>query len=405
MMKKLTVLSATLACALIALPAHGKNVKVDVAKSTVLDLPERIVKVSVADPSIADVAVPTKQSLLINGKRSGMTSLIVWTTKARRQYELTVNGEAPPNRQGVDLSLIKTALKRALRQSSDDLQVELVGNRVMLSGHVPEAAMAERAGKVASGFAENVINLVQVQNADQVEVDVQVVEMRREQGHDLGAKWGSLRIMPNGEAVFMGDVMTFAETNPGNTVTFRQFDRLAAQLQLMVREGHAKVLAKPKLVAANGGKASFLVGGEIPIPVSQQLGQVTITWKDYGVKLNVAPTARSDGRIAMRVAPEVSALDYTNAIKINGFLIPALTTRSAETDVILAPGEGLAIGGLLHNSEAQNVEKLPLLGDIPILGNLFKSTQFQKQETELTILVSPRLIRPTAAGVQTGAKP
>lgn len=404
-MKKLTVLSVTLACALIALPAHGQNVKVDVAKSTVLDLPDRIVKVSIADPSIADVAVPTKQSLLINGKRSGMTSLIVWTTKARRQYELTVAGEPLPNRQGVDLSLIKTALKRALRQNSDDLQVELVGNRVMLSGYVPEASLAERAGKVASGFAENVINLVQVQNADQVEVDVQVVELRREQGHDLGAKWGSLRIAPNGEAVFMGDLMTFAETSPGNTVTFRQFDRLAAQLQLMVREGHAKVLAKPKLVAANGGKASFLVGGEIPIPVSQQLGQVTITWKDYGVKLNVAPTARSDGRIAMRVAPEVSALDYTNAIKINGFLIPALTTRSAETDVILAPGEGLAIGGLLHNSEAQNVEKLPLLGDIPILGNLFKSTQFQKQETELTILVSPRLISPTAAGVQSGAKP
>ncbi len=405
MLKKMTVLSASLTIALIALPAHGKSLNVTVAKSTVLDLPERIVKVSVADPAIADVAVPTKQSLLINGKRSGMTSLIVWTAKSRFQYDLIVSGDPPQSRQGVDVSLIKTALQRTLRQASDGVHVELIGNRVLLSGHVPDPAMLEKAGKVASGFAENVINLVQVQNVAQVEVDVQVVEIRREQGHDLGTKWGSLRIAPNGEAIFMKDLMTFAEAAPGQTVTFRQFDRLAAQLQLMVREGHAKVLAKPKLVAANGGKASFLVGGEIPIPISQQLGQVTVTWKDYGVKLNVAPTARNDGRIALKVAPEVSALDYTNAIKINGFLIPALTTRSAETDVLLAPGEGLAIGGLIHNTEVQNLEKLPLLGDIPILGNLFKSTQFQKQETELTILVSPRLISPTAVQPQLGAKP
>ncbi len=407
MMNSKTLLIASLAFALfvMAVPAHAKSVDVQVAKSTILDMPQRIVKVSVADPSIADVAVPSKQSLIINGKRPGMTSLIVWTANSRHHYDLIVKNVSSASRDATDLSLVKTAFQRVFGQEADDLKIDLAGSRMILSGHVSEASMSERAGKLAAGFAENVINLVQIQNTAQVEVDVQIVEMRRDQGHDLGVKWGSLRVDASGDALFMKDLMTFAEGSVANTVSFSQFDRLAAQLQLLVREGHAKILAKPKLVSASGGKASFLVGGQIPIPVSQQLGQVTIIWKDYGVKLSVAPTVRSDGRIALKVSPEVSALDYSNSIKINGFLIPALTTREAETEVILAPGEGLAIGGLIHNSEAQNMEKLPVLGDIPILGNLFKSTQFQKQETELTILVSPRLLSPTRVEARAGVTP
>lgn len=408
-MKTMNYLRPLLVAAILSysLPAYGSEIGVAVARSRVLDMPSAIVKVSVADPTIADVAVPTKGSVLINGKRTGTTSLIVWTAKKRYLYDLVVRGDAEVPKvdanKPVDVHLLKTLLKRTL--SSDDIAVEAVGDRIVLSGNLPSSFQIETAGKVAGGFAQNVVNLIQALPAPQVQVDVQVVEVRRDNGHDTGVNWGSLRMLPNGEAIFLKDLMTFSETAPGNTVTFRQFDRLAAQLKLLVSEGLAKVLATPKLVAASGGKASFLVGGQIPIPQAQQLGVVTVTWKDYGVKLDVEPRVQADGRIALRVTPEVSALDYNNAILLNGFTIPSLSTRQAQTEVVLGSGESLAIGGLLQNSETQNINKFPILGDIPILGELFKSTQFQKRETELTILVTPRMVRPTAqAATSTGGK-
>lgn len=408
-MKYTTYLRPLLMAAILSysLPAHAKEIGVAVAKSRLLDMPAAIVKVSVADPSIADVAVPTKGSVLINGKKPGATSLIVWTAKKRLFFDLVVTSDAVEPKEdldkGLDLTMLRMTLKRTL--GSDDVRVEAVGDRVILSGRVASSAQIDMAGKVAAGFAQNVVNLIAVNPAAQVQVDVQVVEVRRDDGHDLGVNWGSLHVAPNGDGIFLKDMMTFSETAPGNTVTFRQFDRLAAQLKLLVSEGRAKVLATPKLVAASGGKASFLVGGQIPIPQAQQLGVVTILWKDYGVKLDVEPRVQDGGRIALKVTPEVSALDYNNAIQLNGFTIPSISTRQAQTDVVLGAGESLAIGGLLQNSETQNINKFPILGDIPILGALFKSSQFQKHETELTILVTPRMVTPTtAAALPAGGK-
>ncbi len=382
---KRMIWASALCLSLLGQPALAQPViELEVSKSTSLMLPG-ITQVSVTDPAIADVQVTRERDLLINGKRPGTTTLVVWTRNGSYSFDLRV---------GLDLASLRTVLYRALGTNS--IKVDSLNNRVILSGTVPKASQVEMAGKVAEAYTKNVVNLLAVQALPQVQVDVQVVELRRGRGHELGVDWGSLRVLSNGDAIFSKGLHTFAQGPVGTPFTFGQFDRLAAQLQLLVTEGQAKILARPKLVAASGGKASFLVGGQIPIPEAQQLGQVTVSWRDYGIKLNVEPTVREDGRVALRVRPEVSALDFNNAIRLNGFTIPSISSRQAETEVILRPGEGLAIGGLMQTTETRSVEKFPLLGDIPILGELFKSRQFQTEETELAIFVSPQLVTPSA---------
>ncbi|HBN08114.1 MAG TPA: secretion system protein, partial [Cyanobacteria bacterium UBA8530] len=146
----------------------------------------------------------------------------------------------------------------------------------------------------------------------------------------------------------------------------------------------------------SGGKASFLVGGEVPIPMAQAQGQVTIDWKEYGVKLDISPQVMASGKISLKVKPEVSSLDFNNGVRINNFLVPALQSRKAETQVVLRDGQSLLIGGLIQNQESKNIEKLPFLGDIPVLGQLFRSDNFQNNETELNVIVTPHLLKAPA---------
>jgi pilus assembly protein CpaC len=161
-------------------------------------------------------------------------------------------------------------------------------------------------------------------------------------------------------------------------------------LQALFKNGAAKLLAKPTMVTTSGAKADILVGGEVPVPIQQALGTTTVTWKEFGIKLGVEPVLQREGNLRMKVNSEVSNLDYANAVVVGQSTIPAINTRKANTDVVLKTGESLVIGGLLQATENENVDKLPFLGDIPILGNLFKSKRFQRQDTELRIIVTPR---------------
>jgi pilus assembly protein CpaC len=224
-----------------------------------------------------------------------------------------------------------------------------------------------------------------------------VVEINKSDSSQLGVKWGGLRLTPTGDAIFSANHMTFAEPSPGQIQGFMPFDRLAADLELLVKNGKAKILSNPSLTAASGGKASFLVGGEVPIPMAQAQGQVTVDWKEYGVKLDIAPTVMDNGKISLKLSPEVSTLDYNNGVRINNFSIPALSSRKTDTQIVLQDGQSLLIGGLLQNQDVKHIEKLPLLGDIPVLGELFKSSGFQTDQTELTIMVTPRLVKPKEA--------
>src|SRR6185503_13724170 len=178
---------------------------------------------------------------------------------------------------------------------------------------------------------------------------------------------------------------------------------LLGSLDLMQNDGFVTTLAEPTLTALSGETASFLAGGEFPIPVSQAIGAVTIEYKQYGVGLAFTPAVLADGRISMRVRPEVSQLSDAGSVKLNGFTVPALTTRRAETTVELGSGQSFMIAGLLQNSNTNSVEKAPFLGDIPVLGALFRSTKFQRNETELVIIVTPYLVRPVSGQLATPA--
>ncbi|HEY9855974.1 MAG TPA: type II and III secretion system protein family protein [Stenomitos sp.] len=388
-----TVLLST---SLPAMALSDASLPVSVGKSEVVTVANDVTKVSVTDPAIADVAVLSKRDVLINGKKPGTTNLIVWTKKNRITYDVVVR---------VDAGLLKATIQKAT--GAKDLQVEVVNDSVLLYGKVDRTSQAQMAEKLASGFAPHVVNLLAPDAVQQVQVDVEVVEMNKGGGSELGIKWGQMLRTANGEDFFEADHLTTLQSDPrnprntqpgsalvsGGGTAFGLYERIAARLNLMVQNGTARVLAKPNLVAISGGKAEFLAGGEIPLPISQQQGQVTFDWKPYGIKLQIEPVVLEDGRISMKVAPEVSQLDYTNAVRVANFVVPAVSSRRAETQLILKEGQGLAIGGLIQNSETQTVEQVPLLGSIPILGELFKSTKFQHNETELTILVTPHLVQ------------
>ncbi len=369
-------------------PSDGSSgqLAVDVGRSHVIRVPDEITKVSITDPKTADVAVLSGHEVLVNGKRPGITSLIVWTRKGHRNYDVMVN---------VDTGLLQRTI--AFVTGAHDIVVERVGDSIILAGKVANTSEIARAQKVAEGFAPKVINLLQAAAVQQVEVDVDVIETEKTGGLNAGMHWGSAHTSPNGDTSFNPDYLTFGETGGPpfggkNLLSFGQLDRVAAQLSFLVSTGRAKLLADPKLVAISGGKANFLVGGEVPVPEAQQFGNVTVTWREYGVKLNIEPTVLPDGRVDLKVNPEVSTLDFADGVRVGQFLIPALSSRKAGTEVILKPGQGLIIGGLLQHNTTENVQKFPFLGDIPILGELFKSRQYQKNETELQILVTPKLV-------------
>jgi pilus assembly protein CpaC len=367
-------------------PAADDQMPVTVGKSQVLSVGSEITKVSITNPEIADVAVVSKKDVLINGKKPGTTTLIVWTQNSRLSYDVLVRADA---------NLLRATLERALKVSG--LTVEITGDAVILIGRVNTTSQIKMAEQIASGFAPKVINLLSASNIQQVQVNVQVVELNKNAASELGVKWGTMYRLPSGEDVLRPDesvVATMKRPAGVDQPFFGIYERIAARLKFLESNGDAKILAKPNLVAVSGGKADFLVGGEIPIPMAQQLQTVTFEWKPYGIKLAVEPRVLEDGRISMKVSPEVSTLDYNNAVRLTDFLVPAISSRRASTEVILAPGQGIAIGGLMQNIESKTIERVPVLGHIPIIGELFKSTRFQKNETELAILVQPEFVGP-----------
>ena len=370
----------------------------DVGHSEVVRSGPRISKVSVTDPSIADVAVLDGHAVLVNGTRAGSPHCFVWTERGLTRYEVSVRLARVTGARG--------------------LGVQVVQDTVLLTGRVARTSQAQQAEKLAQSFAPRVVNLLEADTVQQVQVDVQVVELGKTASHELGIKWGQMSRSSNGEDRFEPDNLAMIQGDARNPragqplsdlggTAFGLYERIAARLSMLVSRGDARVLARPKLVAVSGGKASFLAGGEVPVPVSQQLNQVTFEWKAYGIKLDMAPQVLDDGRVSLQVAPEVSQLDVANAVRLANFVVPAITTRRAQTQVVLAQGQGLAIGGLLQDVSSQLVEKLPFLGDVPILGELFRSTRYQHQETELAILVTPTILgsSPASEPPSSGATP
>jgi len=381
-------------------------------KSKVLDLPVAIKRASLANPEVADTVVLSPTQLYLTGKTTGITNLTLWNESGKMMgmYDVVI---AP------DLSRLKEDLHKTLPEEKGILVTSSHDN-ITLSGTASNANNISRAMSIAEAYApKKVINSMQVGGVQQVMLEVRVAEMNRELIKRLGINFNVIGSNEFGVSLLGGLTNLISFTNPGvggGAATVSTGVSQAIQgvfgfdtgslswtgfIDALKEENLVKVLAKPTLVALNGQEAAFLAGGEFPIPVPQAFGLVTIQFKKFGVGLVFTPNIMNSKHISLNVAPEVSELDFTNALRASGFTIPAITTRRATTTIELADGQSFAIGGLMRDNVRESVKKVPFLGEIPILGALFRSSSFQKNESELLIIVTPHLVKPLDMTAQT----
>jgi pilus assembly protein CpaC len=368
-------------------------------KSRVLDLPVAIKRASLANPEVADTVVLSPTQIYLTGKATGVTNLTLWNESGKMMgmYDVVIMP---------DLSRLKENLHKVLPDEKG-LLVTASHDHIALSGTASSANNLTRALNIAEAYApKKVINSLQVGGVQQVMLEVRVAEMNRELIRRMGINFAVVApeffgISLLGQLTQLGATQIASQTvngifgfNSGSTSWTGFVDALK-------EENLLKVLAKPNLVALNGQEAAFLAGGEFPIPVPQAFGLVTIQFKKFGVGLVFTPNIMDSKHISLNVAPEVSELDFQNALRTQGFLIPAITTRRATTTVELADGQSFAIGGLMRDNVKESVKKFPYLGEIPIIGALFRSSSFQKNETELVIIVTPHLVKPLDLTAQT----
>ncbi len=457
LLRSMTAIVLILALAVIAVPnasaeeavilqvGHGKLLRIN-----------NIQRVVVAAPEIADVNVITRNELMIIAKRVGETTLNVWTSAGMSAYRVVV--------VIASTSEIGEVIKEGLGESG--VQVRIVGDTVILGGTVKNDAAKARAETIASAFGKRVINFLTVEqptlpppadlegrlrealknfpvtvsaaNADtvrvegtvatryelqqvetiakayaknvlllvrvrepvQIQIQTIVAEIDRTALNQLGVQYGSATdVLGTNLTPYIFNI-GYSPSNGGTTLAV-----LVARLQLLEQRNAARTLSNPRLVVAEGGSSKLLVGGEIPVPTVSSLGATNVTFQPFGVRLEFKPVYRPDEPIALDLLTEVSTLDFANAVVANGFTIPALKVRRVETVVNMRPGDFLAIGGLLARDDSKVINKIPILGDIPILGALFRSTSFTKGESELVIFVSPTIVTPTKEPPQTPEVP
>ena len=381
-----------------------------VGKSVTMKSSQSVKRVSIGDPEIADFILISPREVYLTGKSPGTTNLTLWQNKKVVSiYDLEVS---------YDVSALKQKLNLIL-PNEKDLTVFASGNSITLSGRISSTANLSQALSLAEAYApkENVRNLVEVAGIHQVMLEVRVAEIQKTLLKQLGVNFtynngdefaGNLinnlatLVDPNDANLNWGPYGLFV--SPAVNALFR-FNKgnstWTGFVDALHDDGLLKVLAEPTLIALSGETASFLAGGEFPIPVPQGLGTVAIEYKPYGVALGFTPIVIGEDKINITVAPEVSELDFSTAVRIEGFLVPGLTSRRAETTVDLADGQSFAIAGLLSERVRDSYSRYPKLGDIPVLGALFQSRNFQKQESELVIIVTPHLVKPVDMENQT----
>lgn len=347
-------------------------------------------RAAIANPEVADVVVVSSSELVLVGKQTGTTTLIVWSEMGRETYQVEVAALDPA---------IAGEIKRIL--GYPDIRVVKVNKTVILEGTVSDQYQRARAEKIAGAYGEKVVNLLEITRPIQIRIEAKIVEINRTKTQSLGMTYftSNASATSGSPGIFFGGQ---SQTNPQANNAFGSLGTYApvnAQLNLLIQNGSARLLSQPNMVTLSGDKANILVGGQIPIPVSNQNGAVTIEWKDYGVKLAITPEASMDGTITSKVRAEVSAIEWdsTHRIPISPSLtIPPIRMRTAESSIALTSGQTMAIGGLISNDITRDVTKIPVLGDLPVIGQLFRSTSFTKGETELIVLVTPTIVDPSA---------
>ncbi len=380
-------------------------------KSMFLKAGYSVKRVSVGNPAILDVVVLNSTELQLVAKAVGTTNVLVWDPSGRLQAAIDVHVSSAQ-------SQLQAELRRILEV--EDITVESTGHATVLKGSVPSAVKLEQALEVSKAYlgaseAEGkIVNLLQVGGNQEVMLKVVVAEMSRTLSREFGMNFNALIEAGSGTinvasfiqglsqppdvggVIPISDAVNFAALLSG----YGALQELAVLLDALDERGLGKVLAEPTLLARSGETASFLVGGEVPIPVAQggAFGSITVEFKDFGVGLSFTPTVLGPDRLHLQVAPEVSDVDFTLGTEVGGTVVPGFVTRRASTAVELKDGQSFAIAGLLSDTVRQLSGRYPLLGDIPVLGNLFRSSLFQKNQTELVIIVTPHLVKPLGPG-------
>jgi pilus assembly protein CpaC len=378
--------------------ARTSAVMVTVGKSQDVRTERSFADVMVSDPSVADVSPLTDHSLSILGKKIGATRITVYDHDHQpvQIFDITVS---------YDLSGLAIEIAHF---AGSGIKITAVGSHIMLSGTAPDAATLDKAMLIARQFDKDAINTVQVMQQQQVMLEVRFIEVDRSASRELGVQWnvfgGSTtanigsQLPANQLPVTSASSVTAAGVLSGAAPYGFLVSQLTNQLQVAVnaleQRGLARSLAEPNLVALSGDTASFLAGGQLPIPEAGSFGTISFAYQPYGVGLSFTPTVLRDGLINLIIKPEVSEIDTTHTVTVLGTSVPGLITRKASTTLELRDGQSFMLGGLLQNTSQTAADQLPWLGDMPVLGSLFRSAQYQKNETDLVIVVTPHIVRP-----------
>lgn len=367
-----------------------------------------VTRVVVGNPDIATAVPLTGRSFYVLGKAEGRTNVAVYGTGD--ELLGIVNVEV-----GADAPDLAETLRQTIPQSN--IRTETVNGRLRLSGTVPDAIALRKALEIAEQYgADGVINALRVTGGQQVLLEVRFIEANRSAGRELGIGWHAGRrgsadvrtggFRPRGEEEIKDGIVRFSPVlasgaTPFGTVLANILSggvRADILVQALEQKGLARRLAEPNLIALSGEKASFLAGGEIPIPVAYEDNKISLNYKEYGVRLNFVPTVLENGIINLKLEPEVSQIDDSIRVSTGSISVPGFITRRASTTIEIRDGQSFAMAGLLQSVHAKNQEQIPWIGQLPILGALFRSSDFQEQETDLVIIVTPHLVKPAKPG-------
>ena len=378
-------------------------INVLVGQSRIITFDRPIERFSVSDPGIAEAVIVSRNQVVINGKAFGQVNLIAWEEDEKKNgrfvmFDVFVR---------VNLSLLDSQMRVLFPK--DDIRLSQANGSVVLSGTVADPKVAQQAETVVTAAGFKTVNLLQapVKNATQVQLQVRVAEVQRSKLRELGASY-AYQSGPGGGGFINGGGGPASVSSVDNGSIFGTVAGSALNVLVMggntynfIRalqtQGALRALAEPNLIAMDGKEASFLAGGEFPVPIVQSGGNsnaISVSFKEYGVRLTFKPTIIDEDHIRLEMEPEVSTIDFANGVRLNGFVIPALRTRRAKTGVELRDGQSFALAGLLDNNETRALSRIPVIGDIPILGSLFRSKQFQKNETELMFIVTAQITKP-----------
>ena len=415
-------LSLLLAPLPVAAQSEGQALHVFVGKSVVINMQSQVSRILSSNPEVIDTLATSPTQVVVEGKAPGVSSLILWDSSGHSQIlDVTVD---------VNISRLRTAIGETFPGQQVNIQTD--GAHLILTGTVSDAKISEEIGKMASAYSSGVVNSLSVApvHEQQILLQVKFAEVDRTKLQQF-----AINLLSTGAANTPGTISTqqfsaptqngqltntigakdngnstagfktsFQLSNLLNIFLFRPDLNLGATIQDLESSNVLQILAEPNLLALNGQKANFLAGGEFPFPVVQggaNVGAVTIQFRPFGVKLDFTAFVGADRVIRMHIAPEVSTLDFTQAVTISGFTVPAISTRRTETEIELKDGQSFGIAGLLDNRATVQLSKIPGIGDIPILGNLFRSRSINRSDSELMVMVTPRIVDP----VQLNAPP